>query len=212
MGNDKETKSKLIESAKKEFMEKGYMKASLRDICKNAGVTTGAMYFVFKDKDDLFAAVVGEPLNKLKNIIESHMSEELGIIDKYEPGVKYNLQDDKEAAIQTVKILFRYKDEYELLITKSQGSSFENVIDDIADMLNNHYCKLFRAMKGYASKRQMTKEDKFIVHWMAHDQVDLFVHLLTHCKNEKDALAQLSGMLNYLIGGWFAVIGNHYLV
>ena len=25
---------------------------------------------------------------------------------------EYNLQDDKEAAIQTVKILFRYKDEY----------------------------------------------------------------------------------------------------
>ena len=38
---NKETREKLIESAKAEFVEKGYNKASLRSICANAGVTTG---------------------------------------------------------------------------------------------------------------------------------------------------------------------------
>ena len=54
MNDEKETVRKLSDSAKKEFMEKGFMKASLRNICKNAGVTTGALYFFFKDKDALF--------------------------------------------------------------------------------------------------------------------------------------------------------------
>lgn len=45
MGADRETKEKLLASAKAEFMEKGYAKASLRKICANAGVTTGALYF-----------------------------------------------------------------------------------------------------------------------------------------------------------------------
>ena len=40
MGADKETREKLIDSARKEFMEKGYNKASLRKICADAGVTT----------------------------------------------------------------------------------------------------------------------------------------------------------------------------
>ena len=40
--DEKETKRRLLESAKKEFLEKGYLQASLRNICKNAGVTTGA--------------------------------------------------------------------------------------------------------------------------------------------------------------------------
>ena len=44
MGADRETKEKLLASAKTEFMEKGYAKASLRKICANAGVTTGALY------------------------------------------------------------------------------------------------------------------------------------------------------------------------
>lgn len=60
MKEEKETKERLLISAKKEFVEKGYLQASLRNICKNAGVTTGALYFFFQDKEDLFAAVVEE--------------------------------------------------------------------------------------------------------------------------------------------------------
>ena len=40
MAQDKETRELLIKSAKAEFMEKGYNKASLRSICSDAGVTT----------------------------------------------------------------------------------------------------------------------------------------------------------------------------
>ncbi|RHP88140.1 TetR/AcrR family transcriptional regulator [Roseburia sp. AM59-24XD] len=48
MNDEKETRKKLQESAMQEFLEKGFMKASLRSICKNAGVTTGACIFSFK--------------------------------------------------------------------------------------------------------------------------------------------------------------------
>ncbi|MCD8028640.1 MAG: TetR/AcrR family transcriptional regulator [Erysipelotrichaceae bacterium] len=39
-----DTYKKILESAKEEFYEKGYQKASLRQICSNADVTTGALY------------------------------------------------------------------------------------------------------------------------------------------------------------------------
>ena len=65
MNDEKETVRKLSDSAKKEFMEKGFMKASLRNICKNAGVTTGALYFFFKDKDALFVSLIQEPLKRV---------------------------------------------------------------------------------------------------------------------------------------------------
>ena len=35
-----ETKNQLLLCAKEEFMQKGFMKASLRNICKQAGVKT----------------------------------------------------------------------------------------------------------------------------------------------------------------------------
>ena len=60
LSRDRETKARLLESARQEFIEKGYMKASLRNICKNAGVTTGALYFFFDSKEDLFEEIVEE--------------------------------------------------------------------------------------------------------------------------------------------------------
>ena len=54
MGDELETREKLLEGAMAEFSENGYMKASLRKICADAGVTTGALYFFFKNKNDLF--------------------------------------------------------------------------------------------------------------------------------------------------------------
>ena len=58
MGTDHETEAKLLASAKSEFLEKGYAKASLRKICANAGMTTGALYFFFKDKEDYYRTCI----------------------------------------------------------------------------------------------------------------------------------------------------------
>jgi len=69
--DEKETKSKLLASAKAEFLEKGYMNASLRSICKNAGVTTGALYFFFRDKEDLFESLVAPTMTRLQE--EMHL-------------------------------------------------------------------------------------------------------------------------------------------
>lgn len=76
LSENSKTKERLIESAKAEFLEKGYTKASLRKICSDAGVTTGALYFFFRDKEDLFAEIVEPPYDGLKNILLRHFSEE----------------------------------------------------------------------------------------------------------------------------------------
>lgn len=48
----------VLESAKEEFLEKGFEKASMRSIAQNAGVTTGALYVRFSSKDALFEELV----------------------------------------------------------------------------------------------------------------------------------------------------------
>ena len=58
-----ETKKKILDSAMAEFLEKGFMNASLRTIASNAGLTTGAMYRHFKDKDALFCALVDDAID-----------------------------------------------------------------------------------------------------------------------------------------------------
>ena len=38
---DKSIDPRILESAKREFLQKGFLNASLKDICRDAGVTTG---------------------------------------------------------------------------------------------------------------------------------------------------------------------------
>ena len=52
------TLKKIQEAAMAEFLDKGFLGASLRQIVKSAGVTTGAFYGYFSSKEALFASIV----------------------------------------------------------------------------------------------------------------------------------------------------------
>ena len=60
---------RLLESARKEFMEKGFIKAELKTICENAKITTGAVYKRYKGKEELFSAVVEEAVSTLDRFV-----------------------------------------------------------------------------------------------------------------------------------------------
>ncbi len=60
---DADTKRRLVAAATDEFFACGYSGASLRQICSRAGVTTGALYFFFENKQDLLRSVI-DPLAK----------------------------------------------------------------------------------------------------------------------------------------------------
>ncbi|MFT4243797.1 MAG: TetR family transcriptional regulator [Acidovorax sp.] len=52
------TRNGLIDAAERVFGEKGVSQASLSDIARAAGTTRGAIYWHFKDKADLFGAMM----------------------------------------------------------------------------------------------------------------------------------------------------------
>jgi len=53
-----ETRNGILDAAEHVFSERGVSRTSLEDIAQAAGVTRGAIYWHFKDKSDLFAAMV----------------------------------------------------------------------------------------------------------------------------------------------------------
>mgnify|MGYP004537952555 FL=1 len=71
MENTMTTLEKIHASAKREFLEKGFMGASLRNIVKSAGVTTGAFYGYYDSKEKLFDALVSEQYGHLMEMYVS---------------------------------------------------------------------------------------------------------------------------------------------
>ena len=56
----------VLRCARREFLEKGFALASLRDIAKAAGTSTGSIYTRFTDKAGLFRALVEPAAGELK--------------------------------------------------------------------------------------------------------------------------------------------------
>ena len=57
-GMQMDTKSRIMETAFKLFLEKGFADVSLNEIIKESGITTGGFYYHFDSKDTLLVEVI----------------------------------------------------------------------------------------------------------------------------------------------------------
>ena len=65
------TRQKVLDAARTLFAERGYEPATIRDIAKGAGMSTGAVFANFQDKAELFEAVLSEDLAKLAEVLKA---------------------------------------------------------------------------------------------------------------------------------------------
>lgn len=204
MKNEKETKKNLQEAARKEFMELGFQKASLRNICKNAGVTTGALYFFFKDKNDLFASLVREVADEVRQIVIEHIKLEKKV---------YTLENTDSSKIalngvaqsrEVVCYMYEHRDTILLLLSKSRGSDYENYIDEIVSIMEKDTKLFMMEMLG----EEFTKSglSAYSYHWFAHIEVMSFVNMILHDLTLDEALEQAEVVANFLAGGWMAMV------
>lgn len=102
-----ETKEKILNEALKLFMKNGYDKTSLNDIAKRIKITKPALYYYFKNKDELFLEVTNmflsimnqvfismlESANDIKTLLQS-MFCSLDEVIKYYQSIVIDIKDD----------------------------------------------------------------------------------------------------------------------
>ena len=72
-----ETRTAIIDAARKEFLEKGYEDASMRNIAANAGITVGNIYRYFDSKEELSRYIMSSSSDKMKKLLDSLKIERL---------------------------------------------------------------------------------------------------------------------------------------
>ena len=66
-----ETRERLMQAALDVFHQRGVARASLHEIAQAAGVTRGALYWHFKNKEDLFDALFARIFDVVSNQLEA---------------------------------------------------------------------------------------------------------------------------------------------
>ena len=196
--NDYEKRKLLIEAAKKEFLEKGYNKASLRNICAKAGMTTGALYFFFANKEDLYSSIVNPPIEELKRMIIEHFKEDRDFMTNIKSMDLGNL-DHSDIAEMLVKHIYKNYDSFILLLSGSKDGALDEVIDEFVDLIEKSTVLMVKDSKFYTY-------DPFMTHWMAHTTVDSVAHVIKHEKDENTAQKRIQSIMNYLVIGYIKLV------
>ena len=75
-------RQKILESAMTLFRERGFEAATLRDIARGAGLSTGALFANFSDKNEIFLTVVEEENARVIRVMREGYDENLNLVER----------------------------------------------------------------------------------------------------------------------------------
>jgi len=134
MENDKrsETIEKLKKAGKEEFLENGYQRASLRKICKSAGVTTGAFYFSFESKEALFKAILEPLVNQYEAMLGELMK-----------GENENPATGVDADKIMMQFLLAHREEVMIIMHGADGSCYGNYHQRVEEFMRHSFAAYY---------------------------------------------------------------------
>ncbi|WP_245537691.1 TetR/AcrR family transcriptional regulator [Sediminispirochaeta smaragdinae] len=199
---------KIIQSAKKEFLEKGFIFSSLRKICRNAGVTTGAVYKRYDGKEVLFANVVKPALNIFESILNGTLelnkertetnASHKNRIDYFDKAKNWIEEIYFERARQWIKEIYKEQDAVKILLTKADGTAYSNFVHDfIEQSMKGVYLLMTDLENRGLCKIKLSKNEfhvLFITHWTPF--FEMFINDFT----VDEAIAFLPKITDFL--GW----------
>ncbi|MFB9330843.1 TetR/AcrR family transcriptional regulator [Paenibacillus aurantiacus] len=64
------SRQRILEAARERFVQHGYRDVSMRGLAKELGYSPGALYYHFREKAELFAAMIAEDFHELDSLLE----------------------------------------------------------------------------------------------------------------------------------------------
>ncbi|WP_432651385.1 TetR family transcriptional regulator [Huintestinicola sp.] len=158
-----ETKEAILSAAAEEFYEYGYEKASLRHICSRAGVTTGAVYCFFENKEDLLSNVMIPIFNVVRSISIDY--------DKV-------LCDDYTAFDEFQKFFSANRKLYHILYYNMNNPVIAGYIKAITEEFTHQITDV--AHKALPGNKELPKElDEYISRCLAHIMVYSIIKIIS---------------------------------
>ncbi len=185
---------KILITAKQEFLEKGFEKASMRVIAKKSDVTTGALYTRFKSKDELFSTLVDPFAEEFIRIdTEWKISPEELWARKYGAG---------NALIEHI---YANRDTFLLLFTCAGGSSHENFIDRIIKIEVGDTLAYIDSLSDEQRSRIKVSDDALYILASAHCRSLFEISQLDISLSE--AKKQVANVMEFFMCGWSKIFG-----
>ena len=203
---EQSTQDKILSSAKQEFLEKGFLNASLRNIVKNAGVTTGAFYGYYDSKEALFAALVEEHAAYILDLFYQ-------TIDDFEklPGeeqTQHMVDTSEECLTKMLDYIYDHYDAFKLLIGCAQGTPYEDFLHQLAVREEESTYTFIETLVGMGHR--VEKLHKNLIHIIASSLFAGIFEVVAHDMPKAEAQEFIAQFHRFHEAGWSEPMGTRF--
>ena len=198
------TLEKIHEAAMAEFLDKGFQGASLRQIVKNAGVTTGAFYGYFSSKEALFASIVEphaaalmgrfmEAQTSFSELPEQEQPEHMGL-------------ESSQCVNWMVDYICDHREPVKLLLCKAEGTSYEHFVHNMVEV--EVECTLQYLEVLHRLGHECPQLDAQLCHIIASGMFNGIFEIVVHDMPKEQAMRYVDQLRDFYTAGWLKLIGQ----
>lgn len=198
------TLHRIHSSAVQEFLEKDFKSASLRNIVKKAGVTTGAFYGYYASKERLFDALVCEQYEHFIALFQKAQQDFSNMPQEEQPE---HLGDISGACMEEM-LLYAYQhlNIFKLILCHSEGTRFSHLIDEMVEIEIKGTHDYLAVLKTLG--RPAPPIDEHLEHVLITGMFNTFFELIIHEMPLEKAQYYLKEMRAFYTAGWMKIMGQ----
>ncbi len=205
MGQDAlTTRDQIQRAAIREFWEKGFRGASLRQIVKNAGVTTGAFYGYFSSKEALFASIV-EP--HAAAIMGRFMEAQTSFAELPEAEQPSHMGLESSACVDwMVDYMYQHMEPVRLLLCCAEGTSYEHFVHNMVEVEVEYTERYIQVLRNLG--RDVPVLDHQLCHIIASGMFNAIFEVVVHEMPYDQARQYIRQLRAFYTAGWCQLMGE----
>ena len=192
------TLEKIQEAVRAEFLDKGFQGTSLRQIVKNAGVTTGAFYGYFSSKEALFNALV-----------EPHATALMGMFMEAQIAFA-ELPEEQQLERMGVESgtyldwMGQHREPMKLLLTRAEGTSYEHFVHNMVEVEVEYTLQYMEVLRHLG--KDIPVLDKSLCHIIASGMMGGIFEIVVHDMPREQALRDVDQLRDFYTAGWLKLM------
>lgn len=197
-----DTLEKIQQAAIEEFLEKGFLEASLRQIVKHAGVTTGAFYGYFSSKQALFASIV-EPhaARMMSKYVDAHISFS-ALPEEKQP--EHMGVESGSYIHWLVNYICENRNPVKLLICRAEGTGYENFVHSMVEIEVESTFKYMETLRRLG--KNIPELDQSLCHIIASGMLGGIFEIVIHDIPREQAMRDVEQLREFYTAGWLKLM------
>lgn len=202
--NNITTLEKIHEAAMAEFLDKGFLGASLRQIVKNAGVTTGAFYGYFSSKEALFASIV-EP--HAKALMSRFMEAQTSFAELPEEEQESHMSVESGAYVNwMVDYICQHREPVKLLLCCAEGTGYEHFVHNMVEVEVESTLRYMEVLRHMG--KEVPELSRSLCHIISSGMFSGLFEIVVHDMPRDQALRDTEQFRQFYTGGWLKLMGE----